>query len=556
MSKLQIIIRRLWLVLFISIISLFIFILAVNYNLNNLFGGMPSLQDLEKPESDLASELYSSDNLLLGKYFRYNRSPVKFDELSDELITTLLVTEDIRFYDHSGIDFKGLVRATYGLAKNIITFGNSGLEGGGSTITQQLAKNLFKIRREKKGKLSDIPFVGLIISKAKEWIVAVKLEEFYTKKEILAMYLNTAEYGSNSYGIKVAAKTYFNKIPSQLNYNESSIIVGLLNKPTKYNPYFNPEKALDKRSEILYNLFKYDIISRSTYDSIKVQGLDLNYKVQNQNVGQATYFRTVVRNYLINWAKENNYDLFSDGLKIYTTIDSKMQTHAEKAVNDQMKRLQNIFSEHWKDCNPWIDEKSFEIKDFLNNSIKRTSYYKKLLKDNDGDTIKVFESLNAKKKMRVFSWEGEIDTVFSIMDSLKYYKNFLQAGFVSIEPKTGYIRAWVGGINHKYFKYDHVKQGKRQPGSTIKPIVYAAAIDNGYSPCYPVVDAPVVFELPGQDPPYWRPDNHNGKWSGETMTLRKAMAKSVNSITAFITKKISPTTVVNYAKKLGIQIMT
>ena len=553
MSKLQIIIRRLWLVLFISIISLFIFILAVNYNLNNLFGGMPSLQDLEKPESDLASELYSSDNLLLGKYFRYNRSPVKFDELSDELITTLLVTEDIRFYDHSGIDFKGLVRATYGLAKNIITFGNSGLEGGGSTITQQLAKNLFKIRREKKGKLSDIPFLGLIISKAKEWIVAVKLEEFYTKKEILAMYLNTAEYGSNSYGIKVAAKTYFNKIPSQLNYNESSIIVGLLNKPTKYNPYFNPENALDKRSEILYNLFKYDIISRSTYDSIKVQGLDLNYKVQNQNVGQATYFRTVVRNYLINWAKENNYDLFSDGLKIYTTIDSKMQTHAEKAVNDQMKRLQNIFSEHWKDSNPWIDEKGFEIKDFLNNTIKRTSYYKKLLKDNDGDTIKVFESLNAKKKMRVFSWEGEIDTVFSIMDSLKYYKNFLQAGFVSIEPKTGYIRAWVGGINHKYFKYDHVKQGKRQPGSTIKPIVYAAAIDNGYSPCYPVVDAPVVFELPGQDPPYWRPDNHDGKWSGETMTLRKAMAKSVNSITAFITKKLSPKTIVNYAKKLGIQ---
>ena len=208
MNKLQMIIRRLWLVLFISIISLFIFILAVNYNINNLFGGMPSLQDLEKPESDLASELYSSDNLLLGKYFRYNRSPVKFDELSDELITTLLVTEDIRFYDHSGIDFKGLVRATYGVAKNIITFGNSGLEGGGSTITQQLAKNLFKIRKEKKGKRSDIPFVGLIISKAKEWIVAVKLEEFYTKKEILAMYLNTAEYGSNSYGIKVDAKTY------------------------------------------------------------------------------------------------------------------------------------------------------------------------------------------------------------------------------------------------------------------------------------------------------------------------------------------------------------
>ena len=544
---------RLWVMLFFIISSIIIFIASVNYNPYNLFGGMPSLQDLEKPESDLASELYSGDNLLLGKYFRYNRSPIEFNDLSDELVTTLLVTEDIRFYDHSGIDFKGLVRATYGVSKNILTFGGSGLEGGGSTITQQLAKNLFKIRREKKGKLSSVPFLGLVISKVKEWIVAIKLEEFYTKKEILAMYLNTAEYGSNSYGIKVASRTYFDKLPSELNYNESSIIVGLLNKPTKYNPYFNPENALDKRAEIFYNLFKYEVISRKYYDSIRISDLNLSYKVENQNVGQATYFRTVVRNYLINWARENGYDLFSDGLKIYTTIDSRMQEIAENAVKNQMNRLQKIFDDHWNGKNPWIDEKGFEIKDFLKNTIKRTRYYKSLLKENENDTVKVFELLNRKKNMKVFSWDGEIDTVFSIMDSLKYYKNFLQAGFISIEPKTGFIRAWVGGINHKYFKYDHVKQGRRQPGSTFKPIVYAAAIDNGYSPCYPVVDAPVVFELPGQDPPYWRPDNHNSKWTGETMTLRKAMAKSVNSITAFMTKKLSPNTVVNYAKKLGIQ---
>ncbi|MFL3001364.1 MAG: transglycosylase domain-containing protein [Cytophagales bacterium] len=553
MNKLKRNIKKLWVILLSGITFIAIFIISVNYNVFNLFGGMPSLQDLEKPESELSSELYSSDNILLGKYFRYNRSPVKFDELSDELVTTLLVTEDIRFYNHSGIDLKGLVRATYGVIKNIATFGSTGLEGGGSTITQQLAKNLFKIRREKKGKLSNVPFLGLVISKVKEWIVAVKLEEFYTKKEILAMYLNTAEYGSNSYGIKVAAKTYFNKEPSQLNYNESSIIVGLLNKPTKYNPFFNPENATNKRSEIFYNLYKYSIVDKTEYDSLILTDLNLNYKVQNQNVGQATYFRTVVRNYLISWAKENGYDLFSDGLKIYTTIDSKMQEHAEKAVIEQMNRLQNIFSEHWDGRNPWIDEKGFEIKDFLKNNIQRTRYFKNLLKNNDNDTIKTFELLNKKKKMRVFSWKGEIDTTFSIMDSLKYYKKFLQAGFVSIEPKTGHIKAWVGGINHKYFKYDHVKQGKRQPGSTIKPIVYAAAIDNGYSPCYPVVDAPVVFELPGQDPPYWRPDNHNGKWTGETMTLRQAMAKSVNSITAFMTKKLSPKTVVDYAKKLGIQ---
>jgi len=553
MNKLKRNIKKLWVILLSGITFIAIFIISVNYNVSNLFGGMPSLQDLEKPESELSSELYSSDNILLGKYFRYNRSPVKFDELSDELVTTLLVTEDIRFYNHSGIDLKGLVRATYGVIKNIATFGSTGLEGGGSTITQQLAKNLFKIRREKKGKLSNVPFLGLVISKVKEWIVAVKLEEFYTKKEILVMYLNTAEYGSNSYGIKVAAKTYFNKEPSQLNYNESSIIVGLLNKPTKYNPFFNPENATNKRSEIFYNLYKYNIVDKTEYDSLILTDLNLNYKVQNQNVGQATYFRTVVRNYLISWAKENGYDLFSDGLKIYTTIDSKMQEHAEKAVIEQMNRLQNIFSEHWDGRSPWIDEKGFEIKDFLKNNIQRTRYFKNLLKNNDNDTIKTFELLNKKKKMRVFSWKGEIDTTFSIMDSLKYYKKFLQAGFVSIEPKTGHIKAWVGGINHKYFKYDHVKQGKRQPGSTIKPIVYAAAIDNGYSPCYPVVDAPVVFELPGQDPPYWRPDNHNGKWTGETMTLRQAMAKSVNSITAFMTKKLSPKTVVDYAKKLGIQ---
>ena len=553
MSSLKKIIKTIWIISTLSIIIFVFGFYSIKIDLFGLFGGMPSLQDLEKPQSESSSELYSNDTILLGKYFRYNRSPIKYHELSNELITTLLVTEDIRFYNHSGIDFKGIVRATYGVFKNIITLGSSGLEGGGSTITQQLAKNLFKIRNERKGKLSNMPFIGLIISKIKEWIVAVKLEEFYTKNEILSMYLNTAEYGSNSYGIKVASKTYFNKLPSQINYNEASIIVGLLNKPTKYNPFYNPENAINKKTEILYNLYKYSKISKMNFDSLSALGLNLTYKVENQNAGQATYFRTVVKNYLINWAKNNNYDLFSDGLKIYTTIDSKMQYHAENAVAEQMERLQNVFNKHWDGKNPWIDEKGYEIKDFLKNSIKRTKRYKDLLKNNNGDTTRVFDILNEKKEIKVFSWDQEIDTIFSVMDSLKYYKNFLQAGFISIEPKTGHIKAWVGGINHKYFKYDHVKQGKRQPGSTIKPIVYAAAIDNGYSPCYPVVDAPVVFELPGQDPPYWRPDNHNGKWTGETMTLRKAMAKSVNSITAFITKKISPKTVVDYAKKLGIK---
>jgi penicillin-binding protein 1A len=291
LNKVKKIIKTAWLTLIFCILFFVLIIFSIQYNLLNLFGGMPSLQDLEKPQSELSSELYSSDTVLLGKYFRYNRSPIKYKELSKELITTLLVTEDIRFYEHSGIDFKGLVRASYGLFKNTITFGNSGLEGGGSTITQQLAKNLFKIRNERKGKLGNIPFLGLVISKTKEWIVALKLEEFYTKNEILSMYLNTAEYGSNSYGIKVAVKTYFNKLPSEINYNEASIIVGLLNKPTKYNPFYNPENSFNKKSEIIYNLYKYKKISKIQFDSLSALGLNLTYKVQNQNSGQATYFR-------------------------------------------------------------------------------------------------------------------------------------------------------------------------------------------------------------------------------------------------------------------------
>ena len=545
------IILFLWITFIVIVVFISFLFFSIQKNHFNLYGELPSLEDLEKPKSELSSELYSADNVILGKYFRYNRTPTRFNELSNELIETILVTEDIRFYEHSGIDLRGLLRASFGVFKNIITFGQTGLEGGGSTITQQLAKNLFKTRKM-KGKLTEVPGIGIVIIKLKEWIVAIQLEKFYTKKEILSMYLNTAEFGSNAYGIKVACDTYFKKTPSEINYNEAAVLVGLINKPTKYNPIYNPEFAERKRTEVLYNLFKYNRINREDYDSLNTSDFGLKYKVENQNVGIATYFRTVVKNYLVQWSKENEYDLFADGLKIYTTINSTLQKYAEKSVENQMKKLQLTFDEHWENKNPWIDEKGFEIKNFISNSIKRSNQYKFYAKKFNNDSLKIYNELRKRKKMKVFSWNGEVDTVFSALDSLKYYKRFLQTGFVSIEPKTGHIKAWVGGINHKYFKYDHVKQGKRQPGSTIKPIVYAAAIDNGYSPCYPVVDAPVVFELPGQDPPYWRPDNHNSKWSGETMTLRKAMAKSVNSITAFMTKKLTPNTVVDYAKKLGI----
>ncbi|MEM0938538.1 MAG: transglycosylase domain-containing protein [Bacteroidota bacterium] len=539
-------IKLLWVVFLTTVVGIFTTFLMVKNDAFGWFGGLPSLQALERPDPDLSSELISADGVSLGKYFRKNRSPIAYDELSPALVNTLLVTEDIRFKDHSGIDLRGILRAMIGK----LTFS---FQGGGSTITMQLAENLYKTNSDKRGILYKYPSIGQLITKVKEWIIAVQLEKSYTKEEILAMYLNTIEYGSNSYGIKVAASTFFNKLPSQLNYQESASLVGSINKPTAFNPVYNPERAKRKRTEVLYNVHKYGLINRSFFDSLKNKKLKLNYLVESQNEGLATYFRTVAKNYLVRWAAENGYDLFNDGLKIYTTIDSRIQAYAENALREHMGNLQQAFNEHWKNENPWIDDSNKELPDFVNNAIKKTDTYKSLKgKYGEGsDSLEYY--LNLKKSMKVFSWKGEIDTIFSSYDSLKYYKRFLQAGFMAMDPRTGYIKAWVGGIDHKYFKYDHVKQGKRQPGSTFKPIVYTAALDNGWSPCQTAVDAPVSFPLPGQDPPTWVPENSNGKFTGEIFTFREAMAKSVNSITAWIMNKIGPATVVDYATRLGIK---
>ncbi len=543
---LKYLLRTIWILFILGILGVPTIFLMVKNDAFGLFGGLPSLQALERPDPDLSSELISSDGISLGKYFRTNRTPVTYDELSAELVNTLLVTEDVRFKDHSGIDLKALVRAVVGK----LTFQNA---GGGSTITMQLAENLYKTSSVNKGTLYKNHTIGEIVTKLKEWIISVQLEQSYTKEEILAMYFNTVPFGSNSFGIKVAAKTFFNKLPSQLDYQESASLVGSINKPTAFNPVLNPERAKRKRTEVLWNLHKYELIDREFYDSLNNKELALNYKVQNQNEGLATYFRTQARNYLMQWASENGYDLFDDGLKIYTTIDSRMQQYAEEAVAESMDTLQQIFNEHWLGENPWIDEDNNEIPEFIDNAIKRTKAYKNLRNKygEDSDSIEFY--LNAKKNMTVFSWQGEIDTTFSSYDSLEYYKRFLQTGFMSMDPRTGYIKAWVGGINHKYFKFDHVKQSKRQPGSIFKPIVYAKAIQNNYSPCQTYVDAPVTIPLPGQDPPYWKPDNAENKWSGDVMTIREAMSKSVNSITAHLMYEIGPENVIDLAKNLGIE---
>lgn len=541
-------IKWIWGLFLFGIIFGIIFILTIRFNLGNLYGDFPSYRSLENPKSELSSLLFSADNVLLGSYYRKNRSQIEYKDLSPELINTLVFTEDYRFYNHSGISFPDLMRVA---VKTILLQQKDA--GGGSTITQQLAKNLFKTRTDlNDGKLNNVPGLGILIIKIKEMIVAVELEKNFTKKEILAMFLNTIEFGGNSYGIKVATQTFFNKIPAEINYQEAACLVAMVNKPTRFNPVRNPEIALEKRNQILSKISNYDVLSEEEVDSLIQLPIELNYKVDSHNEGLATYFRSYIRDWLMNWCGENGYDLWEDGLRIYTTIDSRMQQYAETSVTEHMKYLQEMFLEQWGDRNPWVDDDGRELRDYVNIALKRTSRYKELVQKYGEDSDSVDIILNTPYEMNVFSWNGEIDTVLSPIDSLKYFKKFLHCGFMAMDPLSGQIKAWVGGINHKYFKYDHVKQGTRQPGSTFKPIVYAAAVANGYSPCYEVVDAPVTFSLPGQVPPTYTPPNSTGKYSGNRMTIREAMARSVNSITAYVMKSIGAQNVVNYGRQLGI----
>jgi len=544
-------IHYLWIAFLGGLVFFVLFVWMVSINFLGFFGALPDFKALENPDTELASEMYAADGVLLGTFARENRSPVTYDELSPNLVQALIATEDERFEAHSGIDLQAMLRV---FVKSILLGQDA---GGGSTLSQQTAKNLFKTRTDAgAGFLSSIPGLRMLIIKTKEWIVATQLERAYTKNEILTLYLNTSEFGSNAFGIKTAAKTFFNKTPAELSIQESAVLVGLFKAPTYYSPVFNPENSLRRRNTVLYQMVKNEVLEEAAYDSISKIPIALDYRVQNQNQGLATYFREIVKADLIKWTKENlksdgsAYDLFGDGLKIYVTIDSRMQRYAEEAMQEHMASLQQAFYKEMGKRDPWIDENWQVIPGFIETAVKRTERYR-ILKErfgNQPDSIQLM--LNEKKKMKVFSWKGERDTLMSTMDSLAYYKKFLQAGFLSMDPHTGHIKAWVGGMDHKYFKFDHVKQGKRQPGSTFKPFVYAAAIENGYSPCYSVVDQPVEVYIPDQ--PAWSPSNADGKFSYEKMTIRKAMAQSVNSVTAYMMKKLSPKLVIETARRLGI----
>ncbi|TAF95928.1 MAG: penicillin-binding protein [Cytophagia bacterium] len=549
---------RVWKALIYSVLAFVFYIFCVETNFLWLSGSMPSIEELQNPKVAQSSEIYSTDGQLIGKFYTENRTPVDFDSLSPFLTQALIATEDIRFYEHAGIDSRALFGVAVGLVKG------GGERGGGSTITQQLAKKLFRTRRKAaRGLLGKIPLVRTLIYKTKEWLTSIKLERNFSKEEILTMYFNTVDYGSNTYGIKTAARYYFDKSPINLTLPEAAVLVGLQKATTTYNPENNPEKSLTRRNTVLSQMAKYGFVSQKTADSasqtpLKTRITPERFNDENDEYAIYQYYNGAAKEFLKKWGEENGYDASTDGLKIYTSVDSRMQKHAVAAVGERMKILQQTFESHWLNQNPWRDEKGVEIIDFLKDVAKRTDRYKQLAKrfPNTPDSIWVY--MSRKDTMTVYDWKTgrEKRVVMSSMDSLNYYKRILRAGLMAMDPYTGHVKAWVGGLNYKFFKYDAVQQGKRQPGSTFKPFVYCAAIDSSafnMGPCDKLKDVPFQKEYEeGGEKKIWRPKNSTGGFSYQELTLRRALARSINSITAQLTEKIGSKSVVKYAQKLGI----
>ena len=462
-------IARLWKIFGWGFSLAVFYIFCVETNFLWLMGGMPSVEDLQNPKVNQSSEIYTSDGIMIGKFYTENRTPVGYDQISPNIIEALVATEDERFYEHSGIDLRAMGRVAVGLLTG------STDQGGGSTVTQQLAKKLFKTRRrDARGLLGGIPVLGTLVFKTKEWLTAIKLERNFTKEEIITMYLNTVDYGNNAYGINTAARSYFSKSPDSLSVQEAAVLVGLQKATTTYNPIRNPDRSLERRNVVLGRMANFNYLTQAEADSISQLPIELSVKFETPYDGNANYFKNAVVDYVKKWGEENGYDLYTDGLKIYTTIDSRMQEHAEKALETKMRDLQKTFEQHWGRENPWRDEDGKEIPNFLEDVIQRTGRYKALAAKfpNQPDSVSFY--LNKKDTMTVYDWKsgGAMVRVWSSMDSLEYYKRIMRAGMMAMEPQTGYIKAWVGGLDYNFFKYDHVKQGKRQPGSTFKPFVY------------------------------------------------------------------------------------
>lgn len=508
-----------------------------------LLGSMPSFEDLENPDSNLATEIISADGVVIGKYFEKNRSQLKYSDLPKNLVQALVATEDARFYDHSGIDGRGTLRA-------ILSFGTS---GGASTLTQQLAKQLFHGEGSKF-----LPF--RIIQKAKEWIIAIRLERQYTKNEIIAMYCNVYDFGNNSVGVNSAAKTYFSKEPKELTISESAILVGMFKNSGLYNPVKNPEGVFNRRNVVLKQMEKAEIITENQKLKLQSLPIKLNFKLESHKDGTATYFREYLREYLKKWVEENkkpdgsDYNIYKDGLRIYTTIDSRMQLYAEEAVEAHMANMQEEFFDQAKDNKnaPFVNISQAETDRILKKAMKASARWN-IMESNDKSEEEIIASFKQKTKMKVFTWKGERDTIMTPLDSIRYYKHFLQSGLMAMEPQTGNIKAWVGGINYKYFQYDHVGQGARQVGSTFKPFVYATAIEQlGISPCDSILDGPFMIRKGEHNVTAdWEPRNSDNKYRG-MVTLKRALANSINTVSAKLIDKTGPEAVVELTHKLGV----
>ncbi len=508
-----------------------------------LFGSLPDETSLENPEKNLATEIISSDGKTIGKFYKENRTPVPFQELPDHLVKALIATEDVRFYDHSGIDAKGTVRA----------FAFLGSRGGASTITQQLAK-LFFTDNVSKNKFQR----G--VQKIKEWVIATRLERRYTKEEIITMYFNEYDFLNQAVGIESASNIYFDKAPSKLNTSESAMLVGMFKNSSLYNPLRNPQGVKNRRNVVLAQMEKYDYITETVKDSLQALPLDMNYTAQGHNEGLATYFREYARAFMTDWIKDNpksdgsKYNIYSDGLKVYTTIDKKMQTYAEQAMDEHLANLQKEFDRQNKKNKtaPFRDITKEETDKIMKTAMRRSDRWKEMKKQGKDEKI-IIESFKKKTNMRIFSWSGDIDTIMSPMDSIRYYKSVLQASLMSMTPQTGEVKAWVGGINYKHFKYDMVKTGKRQIGSTFKPFVYATAIDQMHmSPCDTLPNTPYTIEVGkyGLLEP-WTPKNAGGKYGG-MLSLKNALANSVNTVTARLIDRVGPRPVIDLVEKMGV----
>lgn len=532
-----------------SIVLFLLYLFIVDINFLWLFGKSPGMRSISNPEQSVASVIYTSDGEVLGKYFRENRTPVTYEEISPKLIRTLISTEDERFYQHFGIDFKGIFAALKDMTR--------GRSRGASTITQQLVKNMYKTRNQySTGLFGYIPGVKLIISKTKEWTTAVKIEMFFSKKEILTKYLNTVDFGSNAYGIHTAAKTFFNTTPAKLNYEQSATLVGLLKATTSYSPIAHPQRSMMRRNVVLDNLAKLKIITRAECDSLKEIPIRLNYSVEQSYDGDALHFRAYLEKYLQKWEEENGYDIYSDGLKIYVTIDSRMQKYAEEALHKQMHSLQRKFDDHWRGQNPWQDENHKEIPNFVEDIAHRTKAYASLVakyKKDYPDSITYY--LNKPHKVKVFDYDrGEKEMTMSIMDSIRYMNRFMHSSFVAMEPETGNVKAWVGDIDFKFWQYDKVAQSKRQPGSTFKLFDYTAAFLQGMSPCDMMTDKPVSWNYKeGSGDKTWTPRNANGYSIGYAVSLKNAFAQSINTIAVQVAQQVGIPEIIKCAYLLGIR---